>query len=87
MTIIDQFITDNHEVMTSQQMAEMLGASREYVNKRKSLLNCPKPKVVERISVTDEIVSLLKLIEIRQTGWAVDIAKQRIRDLSKLTNQ
>jgi hypothetical protein len=90
MNLIDTYIFDHYEHMSVTELSERIGIECRAVSIRKySILQKQKKKrlQVEPLTISQEIVGLIKLIEDRQTGWAVDVAKQRLNDLKKITNK
>lgn len=90
MNLIDSFILAHHDEMTVPEIAYHIGIESKSITMRMKRLLSAKAKTdmyLKPVSLNDEIVGLIKLIEDRQTGWAVDVAKQRLIDLNKLSNR
>lgn len=85
MTIVDKYIADHKDKMTNGELAARIGVSEEFVAKRK----CVPFKQVPTILVTaeEEIHALVQFALERKTGYLVDIAERRIRDISKSLNR
>lgn len=86
MNIIDQYITDHYNEPLDEIAIE-LGTSISYVMKRKIKLT-EKPVITESIvipsGVNNEMAALINLITLRKIGWAVGIAKERLKKLQYL---
>ena len=80
MTVIDKYIRNNIKT-SSEVLAYQLGVSASFVRVRRAIIKKDMQSVLSSSHYTDEVRALLHLIEIRQTGWAVEIAKQRIEYL------
>lgn len=91
MSIINDFILENQSSMTDKQMATELGMYEKSVKARRIAIKRSGKRLV-RIKVPaeekmpDELLSLIYLVELRQTGWAADVARQRIETLRKFKN-
>jgi hypothetical protein len=84
MTIVDQFIIDHHNRETIVQISKDLGVSPDLVSSRIKALIKP-PKVYDTpLSLDKEMKGLINLIETYKTGWAVDIAKQKLIKLQNM---
>jgi hypothetical protein len=79
MNIIDQYIADHYYDPLSD-LAFELGISIGYVAKRRIRLK-PNPTPAPKVWVDNERLALVQLIQERQTGWAVDVAKERLKKL------
>lgn len=87
MTIVDQYITDNVQYYPVAHIANKLGVDPAMVRSRIKLL-VPEPSIYTPPATIDkEMTALLRLIENRKTGWAVDVAKQRLRELQDYINK
>lgn len=90
MSIINDFILDHQSEMTDKQMAVALGMYQKTVKARRIALQRSGKRPVKRKPVNeelpDELLSLIYLVELRQTGWAADVARQRIETLRKFKN-
>jgi hypothetical protein len=89
MNLIDTYILDHYEHMSVTELSERIGLEVRSISHRKYsvLRKVKKMKDQEQpLSINQEIVGLLRLIEDRKTGWAVDVAQQRLRDLKRKTN-
>lgn len=84
MTLIDSYISA-HLSSSASELAERIGVTEGFVKTRRLAL-ADKVQVGYSVSIEDEINALLNLINIRQTGWAVDMAKERIRLLHFKSN-
>ena len=86
MTIIDKYISEHYKTKQAYRIAADLGLSYQHVRdkitkvKRNDIANV-KPTANRR----QEIKALLNLIQIRVSGWAVEIAKERIRILEGIS--
>lgn len=85
MTIVDQYILDHKHEMTNTQMAEKLGVSEDFVKQRKYYPSRPLKAVT--VTPEDDLYALVQFIRERKTGFLVDIAEQRIKDISKALNR
>lgn len=85
MTIIDQYIADHKDEMTNGEMAAVIGVSAEFIATRKYSPVKPLPTI--QITAEEELYALVQFIIKRKTGCLVDIAEQRIRDISKSLNR
>jgi hypothetical protein len=79
MTIIDQYISA-HPSNTNEELADAIGITERLVQARRLAL-ADKVQVGFSVSINDEINALANVIEVRKSGWAVDVAKERIRQL------
>lgn len=91
MSIINDFILENQSQMTDKQMADALGMYQKTVKARREALKRSGKRPVKRKpdheeELPDELLALIYLVEIRQTGWAAEIARQRIETLRKFKN-
>jgi hypothetical protein len=78
MTIVDHYIIAHHNRETILQMSKDLGVSPDLISSRMKAIIKP-PKVYDTpLSLDKEMMGLINLIETRKTGWAVDIAKQKL---------
>lgn len=84
MNIIDQYIADHQGEMTNSQMAEKIGISEVFVSIRRKIISKPLPLIL--VSKEEELHALVQFILERKTGCLVDIAEQRIRDISRAIN-
>lgn len=82
MTIIDKYISTTMNSPASK-IATELGISENFVKCRREILITSK-RPVYSLDIIDEIRALINLIDTRKTGWAVDIAKNRIKQLEAL---
>ncbi|MEO6522201.1 MAG: hypothetical protein ABIN91_11020 [Mucilaginibacter sp.] len=82
MTIIDRYIQNNQRRPAATVAAE-LGVSEAHVQCRRLMLFDYKTATYT-FDAQEEIQALVSLIAERGSGWAVDIAFQRIRQLDKL---
>lgn len=91
MSIINDFILANQAEMSDKQLAEALGMYQKTVKARRLTLKRSGKRPVKRMPVVeqeapDELIALIYFVELRQTGWAADIARQRIEKLRKFKN-
>lgn len=87
MTIIDQYISDNYQTKAANQISVELGLNYKYVLSR--IRNLRRNKSFpgkSAISRSNEVVALNALISERGSGWAVEVAKERIRKLEYFGN-
>lgn len=85
MTIVDQYILDHRHEMTNGEMAAVIGVSEEFIAKRKYSPWKQTPTIL--VTAEEELYALVQFILQRKTGCLVDIAEQRIRDISKSLNR
>jgi hypothetical protein len=81
MTIIDKYITNNPS-KPAEALAQEIGVSENFVRVRIASLDADGNK--HKPNPSDEVTALLYLIQLRETGWAVDIAKERVAYLESL---
>ncbi|HEX8609371.1 MAG TPA: hypothetical protein VF679_12090 [Pedobacter sp.] len=75
---------DNHNKETIIQMSKDLGVSPDLVSSRmKAIIKTPKVYDTP-LSLDKEMNGLINLIETYKTGWAVDIAKQKLIKLQNM---
>jgi len=87
MSIIDDYITKNRDFLSDAEMSRELGLSAHWIAHRRTIINRFVPPKSTTITLSDEAVALIHLIEVRKTGWAVDVAKERLNDLAKVINK
>lgn len=86
MTIIDKYISEHYKNQTSQVMSYHLGISQDFVEKKlQDLSFINLEKLISAGNPEEEIKALLSLIQVRVSGWAVEIAKERIRILEGIS--
>lgn len=78
--------------MSDKQMADALGMYQKSVKARRIALKRSGKRPVKRTPVValdfeDELLALIYFVEVRQTGWAADVARQRIETLRKIKNR
>lgn len=83
MTLIDKYI-QTHINQPAFILAEQIGVSASFVQARRTILIDQYEPTKYPVNVREEIAALLNLISVRETGWAVDIAKERIRKLESM---
>lgn len=88
MTILDQFISANRHKMVESQMANALGVPRYVVVKRIKTLDIIDRKKASRMDyeVRDEIIALKNYIWLKEEGFFVEAAKERIKKLEMLND-
>ncbi|GAB1462215.1 hypothetical protein [Pedobacter sp.] len=83
MALVEDYIRSNNHLPVAQ-IAKHLGLNESYVirliRKRKIEM---KPKKALHVEELEEIPVLLHFIEVRKVGWAVEVAKERIKLLEK----
>lgn len=84
MTIIDQYIRKNRFVDVPV-LAKQIGVSSTFVQARLDIMQLKGNQDYKSTS-SNEMAALVHLIEVRKTGWAVEVAKLRIQHLSKMIN-
>ena len=86
MNIVDNYISENCKQESARTMSEHLGVPEEFVKEKLAALE--DVRFLHLMSVpgnkVDEIEALMFLINERVTGWAVDVAKERIEKLKSL---
>jgi hypothetical protein len=82
MTIIDRYISNN-TTTPAAKLANALGVSETFVKCRRAILADTGP-VPHPLTTNEEIHALIYLIDERKEGWAVDVARERIRRLDAL---
>ena len=84
MTIIDQYIFDHQDTMTNSEMAVRIGIPELDVKIKRIYLKKPiKESTTDKL---DEIHALSLLVIERKEGWAVEVAKRRIKDINRILN-
>jgi hypothetical protein len=81
MTIIDKYITNN-PCKAAKALAQEIGVSENFVRVR--IASLESERTLYRPNPSEEVTALLYLIQVRETGWAVDVAKERIAYLESL---
>lgn len=87
MTIIDQYIVEHRDFLPDLQLAQRIGITVPQVIQRKAVLKRYKNKEDPKYDLSFEMVALLELIKQRKTGWAVEVAKERIKKIATVINQ
>ena len=86
LTIVDQFIADNYQVLSDSQMAKQLGIRASQVATHKFELGLLRldqelSELPSMAEITAEMDALIYFINERKTGLFVQIAKDRLEQL------
>ncbi|WP_316743736.1 hypothetical protein [Pedobacter antarcticus] len=88
MTIIDKYISDNYQVKPAAVMSNELGLNYKYVQARITRIRKDKLSGAnQNMKRSEEVRALNLLISTRVSGWAVEIAKERIRKLEQFGDE
>lgn len=85
MTIIDQYIADHRHEKTNSEIAQVIGVTEAFIIARRNNMEKPLPTIL--LTAEDELYALVQFILKRKTGCLVDIAQQRIKDISEALNK
>lgn len=86
MGLVDDYINNNYD-FSIVQLSEDLGLDQTYLRSIMRIRGYKRPIRIDIPNTSsEEIGALFNLISIRKTGWAVDIAKQRIKFLCDKNN-
>lgn len=83
MTIVEEFLLEQHKYMAVSALAARLGVTNEQVRLALKKLGL-RAKVTDPDAeklFTEEYIALLAFVETRKEGVLVDIAKTRIKQL------
>jgi len=84
MTLIDSYIK-KHRLKQVPVLAQEIGVSATFVQARLDAMELVRSKEY-LLMPNNEMIALINLIEVRKTGWAVDVARVRLKELNDARN-